>query len=115
MSWHYFSTSHYKGVVDGIGGVVKRFVYPSILSGQQCQSATDLVTIAQSKTNTIEFFEIEQYHIDNSIVLMEQIFQLVKPVPEMKKIHSPRVLKNNSIEYEYYSKSSTKKIFKFHV
>jgi len=101
--------------VDALGGVGKRLVYSSILSGTQCQSATDFVTIAKSKTNKIELFEVEQHHIDNSTVQMKQIFQLVKSVPETKKIHSIRVLKNNSIECKYYSNSSSKKIFKFDI
>ena len=38
-----------------------------------------------------------------------QYFDLYKSVPETKKIHSVKVLKNNSIEYRFYSSSTTKK------
>ncbi|CAF4696188.1 unnamed protein product, partial [Rotaria sp. Silwood2] len=39
-------TSHGKGVVDGLGGTIKRLVYRAILSGQQCSSAAQFVKIA---------------------------------------------------------------------
>ncbi|CAF1300842.1 unnamed protein product [Rotaria socialis] len=37
MSWHFFAISHGKGVVDGIGGVVKRLVWSAILGGEMCR------------------------------------------------------------------------------
>jgi hypothetical protein len=96
-----------------VGAVVKRLVYSSILTGQHCKSAADFVAIAQLKTNTIEIAEIEQHHIDHAKAQMEPIFQSVRPVPETKKIHSLKVLKNDSIEYKFYSNSTTTKTFKF--
>jgi len=83
------------------------------LGGQQCKSAADFVAIAQSKTNTIDINEIEQHHIDNSKGQLEQLFQATKSVPETKKVHSIKVLKNNSVEYKYYSNCTSKKIFQF--
>ncbi|CAF2625344.1 unnamed protein product [Rotaria sp. Silwood2] len=114
-SWHFFATSHGKGVVDGIGGSIKRLVYRSILSGQKCTSAADFITIARSKTNNIELCEIEQYRIDNAKIKLERIFQSLKSVPETKKIHSVKVLSNNSIEHKYYSSSLTKKTHRFEI
>jgi len=113
LNWHYFATSHGKGVVDAVGGTVKRLVYRSILAGQQCTSATEFVKIAQSKTNTIEVAELTQNDIDESKAQMEPIFKSIKTVSETKKIHCVKALPNNSIEYRYYSRSATKKIFRF--
>ncbi|CAM4834494.1 unnamed protein product [Rotaria magnacalcarata] len=85
LSWHYFATSHGKGVVDGLGATVKRLVYSAILPGQHCNSAADFVVIAKSKTNAIEISEIKQHFIDDSMAKMEPIFKSVKPIPETKK------------------------------
>ena len=100
-------------MVDALGETVKRLVYRSILAGQLCSSATEFVKIAQSKTTTIEIVELTQDCIDESKVQMEPIFRLIKPVPETKRIHSVKVLINNSIEYRFYSNSTTKKIYQF--
>ncbi|CAF0830692.1 unnamed protein product [Adineta steineri] len=113
LSWNFFATSHGKGVVDGIGGTGKRFVYKAVLSGQQCRSAADFVKIAQSKTSSINFFELEESLIEQSKTKMEPIFQSTRTVPETKKIHSVKVIGNNTIEYKYYSNSSTKKTYRF--
>ncbi|CAF0766506.1 unnamed protein product [Rotaria sordida] len=113
LTWNYFATSHGKGVVDGVGGTIKRLVYRAILSGQQCSSAAQFVKIAQSKTDSINVIELEDIHIENSKVKMEKIFQSIKTIPETKKIHSVKVLQNNTIEYKYYSNSSTKKTYRF--
>ena len=109
LSWHFFATSHGKGVVDGIGESTKRLVYRSILSGQKCTSAADFISIARSKTNNIELCETKQYRIDNAKSKLERIFQLLKSVPDTKQIHSINVFSNNLINHKYYSSSSTKK------
>ncbi|CAF2572879.1 unnamed protein product [Rotaria sp. Silwood2] len=95
LTWNYFATSYGKGVVDGLGGTIKRLVYRAILSGQQCSSAAQFVKIAQSKTDTINVTELEDIHIENSKAKMEKFFQSIKTVPETKKIHSVKVLQNN--------------------
>ncbi|CAM4821700.1 unnamed protein product [Rotaria magnacalcarata] len=115
LSWHYFATSHGKGVVDAVGGTLKRLVHRAIMSGERCTSAADFVKIAQSKTNTINVMELTQDCINKSKGQLEQLFKATKSVPETKKIHSIKALQNNSIEYGYYSNTSTKKKFRFSV
>ncbi|CAF4451713.1 unnamed protein product, partial [Rotaria magnacalcarata] len=88
LYWHYFATSHGKGMVDGLGATVKRLVYSAILAGQHCNSAADFVVIAKSKANAIEISEIKTDFIDDSMAKIEPIFKSVKPILETKKIHS---------------------------
>ncbi|CAF2099607.1 unnamed protein product [Rotaria magnacalcarata] len=113
LSWHYFATSHGKGVVDGLGATVKRLAYSAILAGQHCNSAADFVVIPKSKTNAIEISEIKLHFIDDSMAKMESIFKSVKPILETKETHSIKVLKNNAVECKYYSHSKTSRKFKF--
>ncbi|CAF0764370.1 unnamed protein product [Rotaria sordida] len=53
FSWSYFASSHGKGVVDGVGGTLKRLVWLEIMVGKRCSSAEDFVRICQEKTKTI--------------------------------------------------------------
>jgi hypothetical protein len=115
LFWHFFATSHGKGVVDGVGGIIKRLVYMAILSGHKCKSAADFIRIGQSKTTAIELVEIKQHQIDHSKMQLENIFQSVKSVPETKKIHSIKTLLNNSIELKYYSNSKNAKKYRFSI
>ena len=55
IEWHYFVTSHGKGVVDGIGGTVKRMVWNAVSTRKVC-TVTDAKTfaeVAKSVCNTI--------------------------------------------------------------
>ncbi|CAF1573778.1 unnamed protein product [Adineta ricciae] len=115
LSWHFFATTHGKGVVDGIGGSLKRLVYLAILSGLQCKSAADFVKIGRSKTAIISIDEIEQHEIDDSKTQLEHIFKSVKPVPETKKIHSIKAIGDNIVEYKYYSNSKHSKKYRFSI
>ncbi|CAM4792277.1 unnamed protein product [Rotaria magnacalcarata] len=75
LSWHFFATSHAKGVVDGIGGTVKRLVWQQILTKKEkCEKAVDFVNIAKSKTKVIIIDEITQEDIDKSTSELHSFF-----------------------------------------
>lgn len=46
IEWHYFATSHGKGVVDGIGGTVKRIVWNAVAT-RQAHTVTDAKTFSE--------------------------------------------------------------------
>ncbi|CAF0954428.1 unnamed protein product [Didymodactylos carnosus] len=87
-----------KGVVDGIGGIVKRLVWGAVLAGQTCRSAEDLVRIAKQKTNKITLIELTKNDIDASKNKLQNIFAVVKAVPETLKTHCIKVIDNKAIE-----------------
>ncbi|CAF1179048.1 unnamed protein product [Didymodactylos carnosus] len=92
LSWNFFATSHGKGVVDGLGGTVKRLVWSAALAGNNCKSAKDFVKLAQQKTKKIIIIEITKNGIDNSKLKLENIFKVAKSVPETLKTHSVKRL-----------------------
>ncbi|CAF1442626.1 unnamed protein product [Didymodactylos carnosus] len=113
LSWNFFATSHGKGVADGLGGTVKRLVWSAALSGDNCKSAKDFVKLAQQKTKKIIIIEITKNDIDNSKLKLENIFKIAKSLPETPKTRSVKVIDNKTLEWRYYSLSSTKKIIKY--
>ena len=52
LEWHFFATSHGKGVVDGIGGTVKRTVLRAVNSRQCIVSGAESFLSAAKKNNT---------------------------------------------------------------
>lgn len=74
LNWHFFATSHGKGVVDGIGGIVKRLVWSAILAGEVCRSAEDFIKIATKKTDKIILVEIKIDEIQKSKIKLEGFF-----------------------------------------
>ncbi|CAF0859590.1 unnamed protein product [Adineta ricciae] len=109
LSWHFFATSHGKGVVDGIGGTTKRLVWSAILGGGVCRSAQDFINLAKQKTKKIILFEITRNDTDDSKKKLEKIFETAKTVPETLKMHSVNVVDENTLEFRYFSIRSEKK------
>ncbi|CAF1214726.1 unnamed protein product [Didymodactylos carnosus] len=54
-SWHFFATSHGKGVVDGIGGSIKRVDWSAVLGGDVCRWAPDFLKIAAENNQNNHF------------------------------------------------------------
>ena len=59
VPWHFFATSHGKGVVDGIRGTVKRAVWRACLSGTVINSAEKFLRVATSRVKNVIFFFIK--------------------------------------------------------
>ncbi|CAF4610185.1 unnamed protein product, partial [Didymodactylos carnosus] len=97
----------------GIGGTVKRLVWSAILAGGVCRSAEDFIKIAKAKTKKVILIEITNNDIDNSKTKLENIFKTAKSIPETLKMHSVKVVDNNTLEFRYYSTCSQKKTVKY--
>jgi hypothetical protein len=109
LSWHFFATSHGKGVVDGLGGTVKRLVWQQILAKQgRCTNAADFINIVKMKTNVIILDEITQQDIDLSIKQLRPLFENTVPVKDTQKLHSVIVLQTDVIECRLYDYSNKK-------
>ncbi|CAF3384637.1 unnamed protein product [Rotaria socialis] len=108
LSWNFFATSYGKGVLDAIGGMVKRMVWQEIMTKKQCRSATDFVCIAKTKTNTIILDEISQTEIDVAKLKLEQLFMATKSVKDTQKLHSVIAIRSDVIECRIYGDSTSK-------
>jgi hypothetical protein len=108
LSWNFFATSHGKGVVDAIGGTVKRMVWQEIMAKKQCRSATDFVRIAKTKTNTIILDEISQTEIDAAKLKLQQLFAKTKSVKDTQKLHNVIAIRPDVIECRMYGDATSK-------
>ena len=115
ITWHFFATSHGKGAVDGIGGVVKRAVSTAV------NSRSHVVTDAAS------FLEAASTHCHNTSILsvteadiakfakehdLEATWELATSVPGTLNIHHIEVLPK-SIQCLPYSGSTDISIHSF--
>ena len=113
LNWHFFATSHGRGVVDGIGGTVKRLLWLAVLAGGSCRSAEDFIKIVRNKTNKINLFEITKADVDYSKVKLENIFKTTISIPQTLKMHSVKVVDKNTLEFRYYSMCSQKQTINY--
>lgn len=113
FSWNYFSSSHGKGVVDSIGGTLKRLVWTDVMAGASCTSAKEFVNICKRKTKTILVSLVQQAQFDVTEALLKTCFQNIAGVPHLRKQHHISVLHKDVIEYALYATSNDKYVFKF--
>ena len=88
MHWHFFATSHGKGVVDGIGGSVKGSVHRKILAGRVVQTVKQVAEIAQDcHTNVIiQYVSADEIAEDKN--MLDEQWKHIKTLPGTQKIHS---------------------------
>ncbi|CAF1442485.1 unnamed protein product, partial [Didymodactylos carnosus] len=113
ISRNFFATSCGKGVVDGIGGTVKRMVWQEMMTKKQCKTAADFVRLAKSKTNTIILCEMAQGAIDASEQKLKQLFDGTKAVRNTQKLHNVIAVRQDVIEYRSFGGSTSSWTVKF--
>ncbi|CAF0950722.1 unnamed protein product [Didymodactylos carnosus] len=111
--WNFFARSHGKGVVDGIGGILKRLVWSEMMAGKRCTSASDFVQICNEKTKIIIAGEITNAQIDVTIAKLSHMFDQTCSVPVIRKQHSIKVLHKNIIECSSYTNCTQTFVFTF--
>ena len=98
----------FPSVVDGIGGNVKRMVYQDVMSGKRCTNANDFTRLIQARNTPIIIEELLTADIEDAVENLQLLFENVKAVPNIQKLHSVTVLKTNEIECKLYSNSNEK-------
>lgn len=101
------------GVVDGIGGVVKRMVYQEVMIGKRCKNANDFVRLIEQKNTSILIEELLTSEIKHGRENLELLFDKVKAVPNIQKVHSITVVDIDKIECKVYSQCAKKTVVNF--
>ncbi|CAF4028480.1 unnamed protein product [Rotaria magnacalcarata] len=81
-----------EGVVDGIGGSVTRMVYQDVMAGKHCHNASDFVALIRDKKTSIIVDELLISDIEAAHAYLTSLFQDVKTVPSIQKVHSMTVV-----------------------
>ena len=91
IKWHFFATSHGKGVVDGLGGTVKRVVWTAVSTRKvpQVLNAEEFAKVATQMCKSIgsHLYLNEDIDKSSSKLGLDECFKQAKPIPGIKKIH----------------------------
>ena len=86
--WNLFATSHGKGVVDGIGGTVKRAVWRHVKSEQaHVTNAEEYAAVARQRCPHIHIGYITREHIDSLKPFLDEKWRDVVGVPKIHQTH----------------------------
>ncbi len=83
------------------------------MAGKRCKNAKDFVQIIQQKSNVIIIDELSISEINRGRDDLQVLFDQVKPVPNIQKVHSMTVIDIDKIECKVYSNSAKKTIVNF--
>ena len=88
IKWHFFATSHGKGVVDGLGGTVKRAVWRHIRSGHaNVSNAEEYAAVAQERNPNIYIEFVSKSSIEDLSSFLDVKWEGVRAVPQTHKLH----------------------------
>lgn len=90
ITWTFLATSHGKGSVDAVGGVVKNVVNRRVISQNLIiNNARDFSSLAiqHIKHDKIQVIYIEEDEMSETRSLLEERLKLVPPIPQLQKMH----------------------------
>ncbi|XP_033625038.1 uncharacterized protein LOC117288334 [Asterias rubens] len=89
LRWHFFATSHGKGVVDGLGGTVQRSVWRYVRSGKaEAVTPMSFFQVAAERNPNVCIHFIPKTGIEQSKTMLETHWEKTVSVPNTQKIHS---------------------------
>lgn len=90
ISWSFLATSHGKGSVDAVGGVVKNVVHRRVISQDLIiNNARDFCDLAikNIKNDKIHVIHVEEEDMAVTRSIIEERLKLVPPIPQIQKLH----------------------------
>ena len=109
VMWHFFATSHGKGVVDGIGGTAKRAAFFETKAGGE--HVVDAHSFARAVAKRCPAIIVRVFgKADFEMYSREWEFESVKPIPGIRKMHCFIPAGENLVIKEY-SNSNTVFVF----
>ena len=107
IKWHFFAASHGKGVVDGLGGTVKRVVWCAV-STRKVPTVVGAEEFAKTAAKFCKSVNIKLYlkkDIDDSSSSLEldECFEQAKSIPGISKIHCIELTQRGELHCHLYS------------
>ena len=88
IRWNFFATSHGKGVVDGIGGMVKRTVWRHIRSERShVTTPHDYAALAKQLCSNVQIEFVAKSEIDQQFAFVDAKWEGVIAVPQTHRVH----------------------------
>lgn len=107
IQWIFFATSHGKGVVDGIGGTVKRVVWNAVTTRKApaVVDAQSFSEVASKFSKSVSVFLVKQLEINtiSASLCLKKCFNAAPFLPGISKFHCIEPHKNGYIQCRQYS------------
>ncbi|KAJ8684420.1 hypothetical protein QAD02_020212 [Eretmocerus hayati] len=99
ISWHFFASSHGKGIVDGVGATVKGAVWRRVASSaSSVKTGSDFADVARDVCPNILIKYVPTNEILDPQRELEEHWDNVKCITNLRKMHCVRPLSADSVE-----------------
>ena len=99
IRWNFFATSHGKGVVDGIGGTVKRAVWRHIRSEKShITSPQEYSVLAKQLCPNIQVEYVTKSEIEQQFTFLDTKWEGVMAVPQTLRVHCIQAFGANEVK-----------------
>ena len=88
-------------------------VYQDVMAGKRCRNAKDFINLIRQRNSSIITDELSKSGIQHGLKDRQLLFNDVKAVPDIQKVHSMMVIDVNKIECKIYSLSTRKTVVHF--
>ena len=105
VGWNFFATSHGKGSVDGIGGLVKRVVFSACKRGAFVNNAQSFAAEAAKHVNKINVVFIPSREIEDGKDVLTTRWENVKTLPNTQSTHIVTVVDKHIVQHATYAQS----------
>ena len=108
LSWNFFATGHGKGVVDGIGGTLKRNVHTAALAKKiVIKNIDDFFDVASETSTKINVLKCSKKQVQASVTQIDNDTVGISAIPATQKMHSLKVISPFVVETkEHYYKDA---------
>ena len=99
ITWNFFATSHGKGVVDGIGGTLKRAVWRHVKAERaHVTNASEYSTLGKRLCPNINIEFISKEDISELTSFLDTKWSTTKPVPGTYQVHCVKSHGSDSVQ-----------------
>ena len=93
LSWNFFATGHGKGVVDGIGGTLKRNVHTAALAKNiVIKNIDDFFDVASETSTKINVLKCSKKQVQALVTQIDSDTVGISAIPATQKMHSLKVI-----------------------
>ena len=99
ITWNFFATSHGKGVVDGIGGTVKRAIWRHVKAERaHVTNASEYSTLGTKVCPNILVKFIPKEEIAQQTMFLDSKWENVRAIPQTHHIHCVKAHGSNLVQ-----------------
>lgn len=111
LTWNFFASSHGKGVVDGIGGTVKRTVWRHVKAGKVLvNTAQQFAVVAAEMNPSVHIKFLSNEEIEKNSESLYTKWEVALPVPNIQSVHCVKPSSYNHVQISDISRDPQIKI-----